>query len=422
MRILIVNTSERTGGAAVAAGRLMEALNKNGIKAKMLVRDKQTDALTVASVGGGWRAQLPFLWERLCIYVRMHFSRKHLFDVDIANAGFDITRLPEFQEADVVHLHWINQGFLSLRSIRKILKSGKTVVWTLHDMWPAMGICHHPRDCRNYVDGCGNCFFLPNGGQKNDLSAAIWEKKQRIWGQGNISFVACSKWLADKVSDSGLLKGSFLTNIPNPIDTRIYCSQSKEKARESLSLPTGKQLLLFASRSIADPRKGIHLFIEAVKLLVERLPEAREHVGIVMLGGHAEDFEGQFPLPMYPLGYVSDERMIVNVYNSVDVFVTPSLDENLPNTIMEAMACGVPCVGFRTGGIPEMIDHRVNGYVADYQSADDLAAGMQWVLSETSREELSQAAVGKVHRCYSQSAVAKRYEDVYRRALSERYK
>jgi len=162
----------------------------------MLVRDKQTDALTVASVGGGWRAQLPFLWERLCIYVRMHFSRKHLFDVDIANAGFDITRLPEFQEADVVHLHWINQGFLSLRSIRKILKSGKTVVWTLHDMWPAMGICHHPRDCRNYVDGCGNCFFLPNGGQKNDLSAAIWEKKQRIWGQGNISFVACSKWLA----------------------------------------------------------------------------------------------------------------------------------------------------------------------------------------------------------------------------------
>ena len=128
MRVLIVNTSEKTGGAAVAANRLMEALNNNGEKAKMLVRDKQTDCLTVVSAGDGWRQRWHFLWERWRIFMAMHFSKKHLFEVDIANAGTDITGLPEFREADVIHLHWINQGFLSLSVIQKILQSGKPVV------------------------------------------------------------------------------------------------------------------------------------------------------------------------------------------------------------------------------------------------------------------------------------------------------
>ena len=118
MRVLIVNTSEKAGGAAVAANRLMEALINNGVKAKMLVRDKQTDSLTVVSAGNGWRQRWHFLWERWRIFMAMHFSRKHLFDVDIANVGTDITTLPEFKEADVIHLHWINQGFLSLSVIQ----------------------------------------------------------------------------------------------------------------------------------------------------------------------------------------------------------------------------------------------------------------------------------------------------------------
>ena len=130
MRVLIVNTSERNGGAAVAANRLMEALNNHGVKAKMLVRDKQSDSLTVVGLQGKWWQQWCFLWERLVIFCHLHFSRKHLFELDIANTGTDITRLPEFREADIIHLHWINQGMLSLGVIRKILNSGKPVVWT----------------------------------------------------------------------------------------------------------------------------------------------------------------------------------------------------------------------------------------------------------------------------------------------------
>ena len=140
MRILIVNTSEKTGGAAVAANRLKDALNNSGVKAKMLVRDKLTDDITVVSLGHEWRNQWHLLWERFCVFWNLHFSRNHLFEIDLANSGADITKLREFKEADVIHLSWINQGMLSLNSIKKILCSGKPVVWTMHDLWPASSI------------------------------------------------------------------------------------------------------------------------------------------------------------------------------------------------------------------------------------------------------------------------------------------
>ena len=136
MRVLIINTSERLGGAAVAASRLMESLKNNGIKAKMLVRDKQTDQISVVGLQRNWWQVWRFVWERIVIWKANRFKKNNLFAVDIANTGTDITSLPEFQQADVIHLHWVNQGMLSLNDIRKILKSGKPVVWTMHDMWP----------------------------------------------------------------------------------------------------------------------------------------------------------------------------------------------------------------------------------------------------------------------------------------------
>ena len=161
MKVLIVNTSERTGGAAVAANRLMKALNNNGVKAKMLVRDKETDSLTVAQLPKSPMKQWNFLWERLLVFLHLHLSKHHLFEIDIANAGTDITKLREFQEADLIHLHWINQGMLSLSGIRKILRSGKPVVWTMHDIWPATAICHVTLGCRRFTTGCCNCRLLP---------------------------------------------------------------------------------------------------------------------------------------------------------------------------------------------------------------------------------------------------------------------
>lgn len=423
MRVLIVNTSENTGGAAVAANRLKEALNNNGIKAKMLVRDKESDDITVAQLNKSWHQKWDFLWERFVIYMRLHFKRDNLFLIDIANAGTDITKTREFKEADVIHLSWINQGMLSLKGIRKILESNKPVVWTMHDLWPASSICHYAHNCRNYEKQCGNCPLLPGNGSSNDLSARIWRKKRKILERNSILFVTCSRWLADKAKKSGLLSGQKVISIPNPIDSRAFTKENREEARLYAGLPEGKKLILFVSQRVTDKRKGMDYFITAINKMVEAHPEMKDNCGIAILGGKAEELADKLPLPSYPLGYVSEEKKIASIYNSVDLFVLPSLEDNLPNTIMEAMACGVPCVGFNTGGIPEMIDHLKNGYVAEYKSSDDLARGIHWVLSEADHQSLSNEAMKKVNQCYSQYAVAMKYIEAYNQAMAlKRYK
>jgi glycosyltransferase involved in cell wall biosynthesis len=413
MRVLIVNTSERTGGAAVAASRLMEALNNNGVKAKMLVRDKETDRLTVAAVPGQKWMQFYFLWERFVVWLRLYFNRKHLFEVDIANCGADVTQLPEFQEADVVHLHWINQGMLSLKGIRKILNTGKPVVWTMHDIWPATAICHLTLDCRNFETQCAHCRLLPGNGSTNDLSTQIWKRKQQMLNDRQITFVTCSQWLAGEAQKSALLKGQRVVSIPNPIDTHIYTPKDKQQARQRVGLPTEGRIILFASQRVTNRNKGMGYLLEACRLLAEQYPEKKEDITVAILGGHAEEIEGQLPFRTCPLGYVNDEQRIVDIYNAADVFVLPSLSENLPNTIMEAMACGVPSVGFRIGGIPEEIDHQQNGYVADYCSSEDLARGIWWTLYEADHEAVRKACLQKVAHNYSQQSVANRYLEVY---------
>ena len=422
MRVLIVNTSERAGGAAVAANRLMDALNNHGVKAKMLVREKETDSLTVVGLTGRWCQQWHFLWERLVIFCHLHFSRKHLFEIDIANSGADITGLPEFKEADVIHLHWINQGMLSLNNIRKILRSGKPVVWTMHDMWPATAICHLTLGCNQFEKACHHCKYLPGGGSSNDLSARMWRRKQRMLNGQSVIYIACSRWLESEAVKSGLLKGQKVTNIPNPIDVYKYHKvEDKTVVRKRVGLPEDRQLILFVSQRVTNRNKGMDFLAEACNLLAAQYPEMKQNTGIAILGGHAEEVSGLLPFETFPMGYISDEKRIVDIYNAVDVFVLPSLSENLPNTIMEAMACGVPCVGFKVGGIPEEIDHQKNGYVAAYRDAQDLARGIHWILQEADYDSLSKAAVAKVSRCYSQQSVALKYTEVYNEAIAQKH-
>ncbi len=411
MKVLIVNTSERTGGAAVAAGRLMEALCNNGVKAMMLVRDKESDALTVSTLPQTWRPRWHFLWERLVIWLHLHLHCNHLFEIDIANCGTDITKLREFQDADIIHLHWVNQGMLSLQDISRILRSGKRVVWTMHDIWPATAVCHYARGCEQFQSRCADCPLLPGSG----LVRRTWQKKANMLSGQRVTFVACSEWLATQARKSELLKGQQIVSIPNPIDTHLFRPKDKATARRLLGLPADGRVILFVSQRVTDPRKGISYLVEAVRLLEQQHPDWQQTTSIAILGGHAEEVAQQLPLKAYPLGYVSDPKRVVEVYNAADVFVLPSLEDNLPNTLMEAMACGVPCVGFRVGGIPEMIDHRQTGYVADFQQAADLAHGIHYVLDEADYAALSKACISKVTHSYSQQSVAKKYLEVYER-------
>lgn len=418
MRVLIVSKSDKTGGAAVAAYRLMEALNNNGVKARMLVRRKDTENISVEELGNGIMGQRHFLWERLIIYFNRKFNRDHLFEIDIANSGTDITKSKAFQDADVIHLHWINQGMLSLHNIRKILDSGKPVVWTMHDIWPATAICHYSNGCYRYKGQCKECKLLPGGGGENDLAAKVWRRKQAMLSGHSISYVACSKWLAAEAKQSALLAGQHISAIPNAIDTHVFKPSEKAAARKTFNLPEDKKVILFCAQKATDERKGMDYLAEALNIMVQQQPLIKEQAVVAVMGAHAEDIASLLPLPVMPLGYVADDKQIVEAYNAADVFVLPSVEDNLPNTIMEAMACGVPCVGFKTGGIPEMIDHQKNGYVATYRDAESLAQGMAWVLQHPSYPDLAAQAVRKVVTTYSQTAVALRYIEVYNQALA----
>ena len=397
MRVLIINTSERIGGAAVAASRLMESLKNNGIKAKMLVRDKQTNQISVVRLERNWLTVWKFMWERIVIWKANHFRKNNLFAVDIANTGTDITTLPEFTQADIIHLHWINQGMLSLKDIH-----------------------HHARECTHYQQECHHCQFLYTGGGKKDLSTRIFNKKKALYQQAPITFVTCSHWLEERAKSSALLRNQTVISIPNPINTNLFKPRNKKEARAHCKLPQEGKLILFSSVKITDKRKGIDYLIESCKLLAEKHPELKASLGVVAFGNQSQQLSHLLPFPVYALEYVSNEHDLVNIYNAVDLFVTPSLEENLPNTIMEAMACGIPCVGFNVGGIPEMIDHLHNGYVAQYKSSADFANGIYWALEESEYPVLSEQACRKAVSSYSESYIAKRYIEVYNK-ITGRY-
>lgn len=225
--------------------------------------------------------------------------------------------------------------------------------------------------------------------------------------------MACSRWLEGMAKQSELLKGQTITNIPNAINTNLFKPRNKKQAREKCHLPQDKKLLLFGSVKITDKRKGIDYLVEACKILASQDPGLSKQLGVVVFGKQAEQYASLFPFPIYPMNYVSNEKELVDIYNAVDLYVTPSLQDNLPNTIVEAMACGIPCVGFNVGGIPQMIDHLHNGYVAEYQSAKDLANGIRWTLTEGEYDNLSEEACRKALSSYSESIISMKYIDIY---------
>jgi len=403
MKVLLVSTTDFSGGASLACYRLFTSLLREGIEVKMLVRNKITDNAQVYSIP----ALYSKIVDKLLTLPFVGLNRENLWSVDGGFYGIDISQTEPFQWADIIHLHWINQGMLSLKGLERIVHSGKRIVITMHDMWYCTGICHYEQPCERYKTSCGHCPFLLFPSQ-NDLSHRVWRKKQRLF-TGNINFITCSEWLKRKATESSLLSHSPIYAIPNPIDTSLFAPKDKQEVRKKLHLPENKKYILFVAQKTTDERKGTHFFIEAINLLSQK----EKNLAVLILGGEGEKLVEELQIPSIALGYLSKEEDIIDIYNASDCFVIPSLQENLPNTIMEAMACGVPCVGFDVGGIPEMIDHQENGIVVPQRNIPALAEGISFCLAEENRERLSKSCVEKVKRCYSQEVVVKQVIQVY---------
>jgi glycosyltransferase involved in cell wall biosynthesis len=417
MKITIVNTSDIRGGAAIAAFRLFKVIRDKLPETTMLVRDKLTTTIGVIGLNGSFVQrgfiQVRFWLERISFIIRSK-NRDLWFSFSPANTGQNIAALPEIRNADIIHLHWVNGGFLSLRSIRSLLRTGKPIVWTMQDMWAFTGGCHYSGSCTNFMNSCGNCFFLKSPSDE-DISRRIHKKKQNIYASGNISFIASSNWMAGNARKSSLAGNCRIDVLPNPIDTEIYKPGDKSAVRYELGLPRDKFLILSGAANLKDKRKGFVYLQRALKQMKKINPGISESFGLITFGKSSEVEDSD--IQVFPQNYLKDDNSIARLYQAADVYIIPTLEDNLPSTVLESLACGTPVVAFKTGGIPDMVDHKLSGYLAESKNVDDLVSGINWVINHPEINEIKKNCRKKVLENFSREIIASKYINYYRSLL-----
>ncbi|MFN8379624.1 MAG: glycosyltransferase family 4 protein [Anaerolineae bacterium] len=401
VKVVHVNHWDASGGATRSTVRLHQGLLGLGQNSSMLVLKKTLDDPTIHELQGlgarfiswqGWRI------DRLPTTVYRHRDRLAPWSVN----WFPYTNQWRRLDADIVHLHWIGLNYLPMASWPQL---PHPVVWTLKDSWAFTGGCHIPYECRRYEDACGKCPIL-HSEREHDLSRRTWQAKARAFPRMKPVIITPSRWLADSARSSSLLRDARIEVIPNSIDTDRFKPASREAARIALGLPLDKTLIAFGAFNLEEaPNKGYALLNEA-------LSKQLDHAELVLYGTNAAP--ANISRKAYPLGTIRDESTLATLFNAVDLVALPSRSENLPNTIIEAFACGTPVVAFRIGGIPDLIDHQVNGYMADPFDTDDLARGIAWMLEDPERHaRLCAAARDKVEREYEVSQIARRHLELY---------
>lgn len=422
MKVLLVGKSMKTGGAAIASYRLMEILRQNGMEATLLMQDAGGDNETVFSTSNTvfkrWLNFMRFVMERL-LFLRHERSREVRFLFSPANTGERLHRNKHVREADLIHLHWVNAGFLSLRSIKRLLDLGKPVVWTFHDMWAMTGGCHHALDCEGYRQECGHCPYLDKPG-KNDLSHRLWNKKSRLFGHRNIAVVTPSRWMHDRVRESSIFGEMETHVIHNVVDPVKFAPMKRMQACTRLGLDPGKRYILFGAASIKNLYKGFGHFQKAIQELT-RDQDALEGVEVLLFGKASGDVQDHFPLKCHSFNYIDSMGTMAALFGAAHVYVISSLQDTYPTTLIESMLCGTPVVGFRTGGIPEMIDHLNDGYLAEHKSAGDLARGMRWVLSHEHPEALRTQVRNEAVRRFSGDESAAMHLELYRKLIKSQH-
>lgn len=420
MKVTLINTSDAGGGASAACFRLLQALVSQKTDARLLVqykknRDERIEGIAVNRFTR-FMANLNFLRERIP-FMLFHAKDKSVnFAFSEANAGISIKDHHLVKDADVIHLHWTNSGFLSIADLKELVNTGKPIVWTLHDMWAFTGGCHYAGDCDRFMKECGNCPFLRDAGD-NDISHKGWLRKAVLFASAkNVTFITCSKWLAGEAKKSSLIEEFTVEAIPNAIDVNIYSPQNKLAARQKRGISAQAKVILFGAANINDRRKGLTYLLDALKLLKEQY--TGEPIEMVIFGKNKHFDVSQLPFKVHELNLITSQDELAEVYSLADVFVTPSLEDNLPNTIMEAMASGTPVVAFKTGGIPEMIDHQQNGYLATLKDSVDMAKGLAEILSGDAAQ-LSASARQRVLNNYTNDKIAQQYISVYQSVLKQ---
>lgn len=399
---------DRKGGAAKAAYRFHTGLCDHGVDSTLFSQFKTKGGRKVSSFTSFkdvYSAKFRAQYDRWGINSNIQFSP--------AKIGVDVHKIIP-ADTDIVFLHWVNSGYLSISDIARIQQP---IIWTMHDMWPFTGGCHYDQECGRYVNGCGKCPLLGSDSSQ-DLSAKIWKKKRALWRNQDITFISPSVWLADCAKNSPITEGKQVKVIKNGVDLDLFFPHPKPFARKVFNLPQDKKLILFSAMSAkTDPRKGFTYLQQTLQNLGDSF---KSEVELVILGAYEaqEQFEGVFKCH-YP-GYLQDDYSLSLIYSAVDVHIAPSLQDNLPNTVVEANACGIPSIAFEIGGFPDLIHHLENGYLAKPFDVQDLSHGLATLLSmdRHEAERVSQYARKLAKREFNLQTQSSKYLELFTQVLS----
>lgn len=412
-RVLHISHSDTEGGAALAALRLHRGLLKLGVHSKLVVvRKRSTDPTVIAPLGraGELRVRSAQAVSNLAAKLQVD-GNPVVHSLNWCPSG--LGRWLAGQRDCFVHLHWVGAETLSLREIGSL---PQPVFWTLHDMWPFCGAEHYENaeTPARYSAGYSLASRTPLA-RGLDLDRWTFLRKRANW-RNRVFHIACpSEWIRGCASRSHLLDGMRLETIPNGLDVDVFRPHDKSLARNVLGLPPDDRIVLFGAVSSAkDRRKGFDLLLDAL-LQLTRSANSPAPTSLAVFGANmAEGYEAKAAqLPIRYLGTVRDEDTMALVYSAADVFVSPSRQDNLPNTVLEAQSCGLPCVAFRIGGIPDAIAEGQTGFLAAPFSTDELAVAISKALL-LSRPETREATRRIAITRYSDAVVAARYLAYYR--------
>ncbi len=414
MKILHFSKSDNRGGAGIAALRLHLGLRNQGVDSRLVCIENNRNDFHI--IGPGTAGEKVFaifrgVLDRLPIYFYPRRKTEMFYPQWLPN---NIQRLITLEQPDIVHLHWISGGFVRLESLCSIKQP---LIWTMHDMWPFTGGCHYSEECSRYNKKCGRCPQLGSS-QEKDLSRWIWNRKKKVFGHLNFTMVSPSRWLYKCATSSALLKYHRNDIIPYTIDLQRFAPVDRTWARSILNLPQDKKIILIGAENFfLNSRKGYQFIISSLKHLEDKKYSSDVHIAV--FGASEPQIPPKIVFKQHYFGILNDEISISLLYAACDVFIMPSIQDNLPLTVMESLSCGTPVVSFNVGGIPDMIDHKNNGYLAKPFNTRDLAKGIELILNMNS-DMLSNYKVEarkKVKDNFNIKQISDQYCDLYQSIL-----
>lgn len=419
LKVVHLNTYDGNGGAGRACLRLSNALLENGIDSKVIAYYKFGKNPKIDTFSKGIFAKIEAVFNIMAErYLAKIFVKAVKIPFSLQWFGKSIVNHPDLKSADIIHLHWVNHGFLTPKFLAEIDELEKPVVWTFHDSNAFTGGCHVRYSCEHFHKQCGDCPILKLSG-KNDISHKNWLRKQKAYSEFNFHIVAPSRWMSNSVKQSSLLGIRNVSVIPNTIEIDVFKPYVKAEAKKILKIPANHFVLMSGFMpSKNDKHKGTQYLIDALNELADRPEIPNELIELVIFGNKDEKDVPTFPFKTTFLGTINKDEHLAKCYAAADAFITPSLEDNLPNTVMESLACATPVIAFKTGGIPDMVKHLENGYLANYESSSDLADGIEWLFLHEDAASVQKEARRTILNHFAPAVVATKHEELYQTLIN----